>query len=177
MQEEWRDVVGYEGHYKVSSLGRVKSLQRIVYRGNGEPNPVKERILKPFLHPNGYLGVNLRPNKKTHHIQRLVAIAFYGYKPGMHADHINNDKKDNSVANIRWLTPQENLSRRRFQVGQEHHASKFTSNQVIEIIKEHNKLLSDPSCRSPVSLLSKKYNVNYYTIMRIIKKMTYRNVE
>ena len=48
MQEEWRDVVGYEGHYQVSSLGRVKSLERVVYRGNGEPNPVRERILRTF---------------------------------------------------------------------------------------------------------------------------------
>lgn len=37
--EEWRDVVGQEGSYEVSSLGRVRSVPRIVQRRGGKPLP------------------------------------------------------------------------------------------------------------------------------------------
>ena len=45
--EEWRDVVGYEGLYQVSSEGRVKSLERTYIDKIGRERYVKERILKP----------------------------------------------------------------------------------------------------------------------------------
>lgn len=176
MQEIWKDIPGYEGHYQVSSFGRVKSLNRIVYRENGEPNPVRERILKPFLHNNGYLSVNLRSNNRaTFHIQRLVAISFYGFKENMHADHINNDKKDNNASNIRWLSPAENLSRRSLPEGENHHQSVFSNKEIVCIINEYNAMISD-GFRSPIVFLSKKYKVNYYTISRIVKRETYSNV-
>ena len=56
--EEWRDVVGYEGLYQVSNQGRVKSLERKVPKRNGE-RTVKERILKPITDRYGYLIVCL----------------------------------------------------------------------------------------------------------------------
>lgn len=42
--EVWKDVVGYEGLYQVSTFGRVKSLKRFDTRGN----PLKSRILKKY---------------------------------------------------------------------------------------------------------------------------------
>ena len=48
MQEVWKDIIGYEGLYQVSNLGRVKSLQRVVKRTNGRPYTAKEKILGQF---------------------------------------------------------------------------------------------------------------------------------
>jgi hypothetical protein len=76
--EVWKDVVGYEGLYQVSNLGRVKSVER--YKdNNGTKQLVKERILKQGENKKGgYLKVDLWKNNKskTLYVHRLVAIAF-----------------------------------------------------------------------------------------------------
>ena len=66
--EEWRDVVGYEGLYQVSDQGRVKSLERKGRR--------KERILKPGMDKDGYLLVNLwvGGKQKNHKVHILTAF-------------------------------------------------------------------------------------------------------
>ena len=68
--EVWKDVVGYEGLYKVSNKGNVFSVGRRDSRG------VKRGgiILKPRYSGNGYLQVDLRNNgkRKTKYIHRLV---------------------------------------------------------------------------------------------------------
>ena len=99
MQEEiWKDVPGYESLYQVSSLGRVKSLQRYV-NNNGGKQLLKERLLK-FGLSKGYYNVVLYKNKKNKNIKvhKLVAMAFLNHKPNGYElviDHINNNKLDN----------------------------------------------------------------------------------
>ena len=66
MSEEWRDVVGYEGRYQVSSMGRVKSLERKDCLGR----TVKERILKPGVVGSGYLMISLCTGGKQKNVLR-----------------------------------------------------------------------------------------------------------
>lgn len=109
--EEWRDVVGYEGFYMVSSFGRVMSLARPTFNGVSEyfTNP---RIIKCCPKNNDYLVVSIykEPQKrKTHYVHRMVAEAFCDNpcnKP--HIDHINAIKQDNRAVNLRWVTQIEN---------------------------------------------------------------------
>ena len=98
--EEWRDVVGYEGLYQVSSEGRIKSL-----KWN------KERILKPITDHYGYQGVNLYAGgkRKMHKVHRLVCQSFHDNpdnKPQV--NHINEIKTDNRASNLEWATAMEN---------------------------------------------------------------------
>lgn len=100
--EVWKDVVGYEGLYKVSNMGRIKSIKR--HRAKCD------KILKPDL-LKGYHRVTLCSNNKIKRmfVHRLVAIAFIqntDNKPDI--DHINYIKNDNRVDNIRWATRSEN---------------------------------------------------------------------
>ena len=111
--EVWKDIQGYEGLYQVSNLGRVKSLGRIIDRLVYGNYWQEERILKLHKTKYGYLMVELRKNKKPKNflVHRLVAIAFIlnpENKPEV--DHINANKADNNVNNLRWVTAKENVN-------------------------------------------------------------------
>ena len=111
--EEWRDVVGYEGLYQVSSEGRVKSLERKVKHWCGGERIQKERILKPGVRSKGYLFVFLCAGGKSRmfSVHRLVCQAFHenpDNKPQV--NHINEDKTDNRAINLEWCTRRENIN-------------------------------------------------------------------
>lgn len=109
MTEEWRPVVGYEGQYEVSSIGRVRSLDRKAKIRGGAYRVVKGQALKPQKHSAGYRTVNLgRRNQKL--IHELVAAAFIGPKPeGSEIRHLNGDPTDNAVNNLAYGTRSENM--------------------------------------------------------------------
>lgn len=100
-EEQWRNIVGFEGKYTVSNLGRIKSLN---YR-----NKNIERVLKLGLDKStGYLKVSL--SGKTKSVHRLVAQAFIpNYNNYEFVDHINTIRTDNRVKNLRWCTRSENM--------------------------------------------------------------------
>ena len=110
--EEWKDVVGYEGLYLVSSIGRVKKLASVTMRNNGRPLPRKERILSEKVDKDGYLNVTLRKNNKGRmfRLHRLVAHAFISDPHGYQINHINEIKDDNRVENIEVVTARENTT-------------------------------------------------------------------
>lgn len=110
MEEEWRDIKGYEGYYQVSNMGRVKSLDRYVKTNKGGKTLLKSKIMKP-MERKGYMRVSLTKNNfdKTYSIHRLVGIAFIpnpDNKPQI--NHINGNRSDNRVENLEWCTNGEN---------------------------------------------------------------------
>ena len=110
--EEWRDVVGYEGLYQVSDQGRVKSLERKVPKWDGE-RTVKERILKPSTDHYGYLMVNLCAGgkRKMFFVHRLVCTAFHDNPENkLDVNHINENKTDNRACNLEWSTRRDNCN-------------------------------------------------------------------
>ena len=111
----WADIVGYEGRYQVSSLGRVKSLARMRRGKNNSQVPVPEKVMaltpkkdtgrtKPYLEVkfrNG--GLRTEPCK-SFLVHRLVANAFIkSLEPGEQVDHINGIHSDNRVENLRVM--------------------------------------------------------------------------
>lgn len=114
--ESWKDVVGYEGLYQVSNLGRVKSLPHIRRRryrtGEIYPYRVSGKLLTPQHSVGGYLQVILQngPDKKVQKVHRLVCQAFHGNSPKdrNEVNHIDGNKKNNSSENLEWCSREEN---------------------------------------------------------------------
>ena len=101
--EIWLQVVGYEGLYEVSNLGRVKSLANEFSR--------KEKILSQYENKNGYLYVSLCKygKMKSFRVHRLVAIAFIPNPNGYRCvNHKDENKENNCVDNLEWCTHQYN---------------------------------------------------------------------
>lgn len=112
MVEIWKDIKGYEGFYKISNLGNIKSLPR-----NGT---IKyEKILKPN-NVAGYYQVSLQKNGIVEHkkIHRLVAEAFIqNPKEKKEVNHIDGNKHNNSVDNLEWVTTSENQIHSKYVLG------------------------------------------------------------
>ena len=110
-KELWKPVVGYEGLYEVSNYGNIRSLDRIVVYSDGRTHKYNSCIIKQTEN-KGYLYVGLNKNNKksSEKVHRLVAKSFIdnpGNKPCI--DHINGNKADNKVTNLRWVTYKENM--------------------------------------------------------------------
>lgn len=110
--EEWRDVIGYEGLYQVSNFGRVKRLEFKVIRNNGRKQIWNTKILSQSPR-NEYLRVRLLVNgrKVFKVVHRLVAIAFLEnpnhYKEVNHKDE---NKYNNFADNLEWCDRSYNCS-------------------------------------------------------------------
>lgn len=106
-KEIWKPIKGYEGLYEISNYGRVKSLPKI--RGRRLTN---ETILKPRISTQGYIMVGLRKNDKTFNasVHRLIAEAFIPNPENKKkVNHIDGNKQNNSIDNLEWCTPSENM--------------------------------------------------------------------
>ena len=104
MNEEWRDIEGYEGLYQISNLGRVRSLNCRGHKGC-------IGILTPRLDGKGYEMVALYKEGKARNtkVHRLVAQAFIP-NPNNYpqVNHKDENKTNNDVKNLEWCTNEYN---------------------------------------------------------------------
>lgn len=92
--EEWREY--NNTGYWISNMGNIMNK-------NG-------RYLKPFVSTNGYLMYGCGKTNKRTYIHKSVAHCFIGERPiGLQIDHINRNKKDNRIENLRYVTPSDNM--------------------------------------------------------------------
>lgn len=190
--ETWRAVVGFEGRYEVSDLGRVRSL-RVAVGGAVKVSVARAvpLVLREVTDRTGYRLIMLsgrrpRPCKRVH---RLVLEAFVGPCPvGHQAAHLNGVRADNRLVNLAWKTPRENdedkdrhgtmirgdrhparLHPERLAWGERNAAAKLTAAQVIEIRAARAAGESDRR-------VAARYGVSASTVGRIAHRQTWTHV-
>lgn len=177
--EEWRDVVGWEGLYLVSSHGQVKRLPSVVRGKGGSFQARPGTMRKPYVDPDtGYQMVKLCDGpKKTKHIRIhiLVCTAFHGPKPGpkFHVAHWDGDNGNNRKSNLRWATARENaqdqIRHGRTQIGEKNVNAKLDADKVRVIRARY-------SSGESLLRISKSYGVSDVSIHNIITGKTWKHV-
>src|SRR3990167_4193740 len=119
--EEWKDIIGYEKLYKISSAGDVWSIRknRCLYQSNNY----------------GYKRVALTKNKirKFHRVHRLVARTFLGkFETNKQVNHKDSNRANNNVSNLEWCTGKENLEHA-FRLGNLHKRAVLNFKKVKNI--------------------------------------------
>jgi hypothetical protein len=141
MKEIWKYIPGYEGLYKVSNLGRIKSVPRKCYAGpKTKMRTVRAKIKKQGLLKNGYLVTTLyKDNVGTlFYVHRIVLLTFVGpCPPNMEARHVNKrDKTDVRLSNLKWGTAkdqhQDKIRHGTDHVGERHPSAKLTEEKVLK---------------------------------------------
>lgn len=103
--EKWKDLLGYEGLYRISNYGNISSVN---WKRTGV-----EKLMRPGKDKNGYLLVCLRKDGKNkwHKMHRLVWETFNGPIPdGYEINHQNEDKADNRLSNLSITSHKENIN-------------------------------------------------------------------
>ena len=141
INEEWRSIDGYI-NYQVSNIGRVR-------------NANTGRMLKQSLNNNGYYygGLTKEAKQQQHLVHRLVANEFLekpdnNYKYDI--DHIDRDRTNNKMCNIRLATRSENM------MNQTKSNTRQTSSQYKGVYKAGN------NWRAAVRCQGKKYDLGYF---------------
>jgi len=164
--EIWKDVKGFEGHYQISSFGRVKSLKR-----------GRELIMTNVESNLGYLRVKLLKDGKEYPfpVHRLVGLNFLDIVNDKNEiNHIDGNKKNNHLLNLEWCNRSENMRHadrtglRVMLKGQRNHKSKLTDDQIRIIRNERNGIYQKD--------IAKEFNMTQQTISKIINGKLWSHV-
>lgn len=172
--ESWKSVVGYEGMYEVSNMGRVRS---IVVGGTGWKKPFS--ILKQARDGGGYHRVFLHKvgKKRANRVHRLVLTAFVGEcPPNYETSHLDGNSGNNRVDNLEWATVRKNQAMRKkhgtYIEGEKSYSAILTTQKVLHIRKK---------CRRGSGLYSPRYFADKYgvktgTIYAVINRVTWKHI-
>ncbi|WP_137598193.1 NUMOD4 domain-containing protein [Paucilactobacillus kaifaensis] len=149
--ETWKNVIGYENKYEVSTFGRVR-------------NAKTGHVLKPWKNWGGYLLVDLYGNHHTKHfsVHKLVAGAFLGEKPNedYQVNHIDEHKDNNDLSNLEYCSPKYNAD-----YGTRGKRIAISQGVPIYVITETNKRIY---CKT-ISEACRKFNLSLQSVRICLK--------
>lgn len=155
----WKDVIGFEGFYKVSNNGNIKSVKHDIITMNKKVRRVIERYLTPYIDKGGYNVVVLTVDKKKYYkkVHRLVAEAFISNPNNYsYVNHINENKSDNRVENLEWCDVKYNNS-----YGTRLERCSKSGGTPIDVYLDGKYICTENS----INVCVKKYKVGYYNIV------------
>ena len=169
MTETWNGVIGYESHYEVSSLGRVRRIL--------ESAGARKLVLKPEVDKLGYARVRLWKYgvSQKFQIHRLVMSAFVGPSI-LTVNHRNGNPRDNSLENLAYLSLAENLkdswtrpSRDGLNQGSKHGMHKIEESDVVSIRKRRENGESQKS-------IAAHFGISVPSVSMIVNRKTWTHV-
>lgn len=179
MQEDIRQVVGFEGLYSVSRDGRIYSEERTARtRGDVQRRvPPREMARMRLNSGNGYERLQLYRDGQYHNrlVHRLVAEAFIPNPDGLpEVNHKDGDKRNNHVSNLEWASRRSNLEHARrtglYLRGDDHPSSKLSERGVRDARRRRTK-------GEPVALLAREAGVHRATLYAALRGETWAHVD
>jgi hypothetical protein len=166
----------YEGRYEIDLMGNIYAMfSHSKYQAG--------RMLKHRVHKQGYLTVVLaKDNKgKSHFIHRLLMLAFspVSNSDDLDVNHIDGNKKNNSLDNLEWLTPQANTRHARLVLnawgerqvrGERVAGSKLTADKVREIRRLRESGMTYKS-------IGQRFGINLASVHKITSRQTWAHIE
>jgi hypothetical protein len=142
-------------NHRVDKEGNVLAIGRFI-------------IMKPYYDKDGYATLSLKINDipSLHRINRMVLMTWDRMpQPGEEAAHLNNDRSDNRLENLKWMSCKENQNMRELfgtdNKGEKNYSAKLTQEIVNMIRKDYTFGLS-------YRQLVNKYDISKTQISRII---------
>ena len=158
MEEEWREITGFEGIYYVSSMGTVRKGERLL-------------TLSPNKNRRGYCYANLETPMKRKNclVHQLVAKHFIP-NPELKrcVNHIDFDVSNNRVENLEWTTHKENInhSRTHGRMASQHGEKGGNSKLTLEIVRA---IRNDRAKGMKYMEIAAKYKTPYSNIAHIMR--------
>lgn len=170
MVEIWKDIIGYEGRYRISNLGNVLSIKR---RGSGCNKTGHNLKIKKDIHEYCYVNLYDGLKHKSYKIHRLVAIHYLDNpenKPQV--NHLDFNRQNNMVNNLEWCSMSENHkhtwqngrgSNPLHEKGLNNPNTRYTLDNIKEMISLRRTGESYPS-------IAKHFGCSHSTVQRLTKQ-------
>lgn len=170
----WKDIMGYEGLYKIHEDGTIVAYAREwnCGHGNGSLRRDGEKVISPHKNHDGYLMVNLRKDGKVKmvSVHRLIACNFIPNPTNLpQVNHIDGVKTNNSITNLEWCSSRDNLIHAIktglfvHKRGQENKCRTITDDKAREVL---NAYLAEPNATE----IGRRFNLSRYLVMSIVHR-------
>ena len=170
--ETWKPIPKFVGLYEASSLGRVRSVERVVRAGTGT-RVAAAKVLAPYTHTSGYLAVKPCVDGKASpaYVHRLVCAAFHGNPcADQEVLHRDGSKTNNLPTNLRWGTRVENMADNFAMglapIGEAHGMARLSAAQAMSIFRSEGT----------AAVVSKRFGVSIGTVRGIRCKRIWKSL-
>lgn len=183
-QEEdiWRPVVGAEGFYEVSHLGKIRSLDRIVKKKKWGETRFKGGIRKLTI-DDGYAKVCIYANqsKKIFQVHKLVVGAFWNMMkcpknpleyPELQVNHIDGIKNNNHIHNLELISSGDNTRHARLHLPRKKNPERWTNLTPRKVLSFYDHLKKGGTLLE----FEKEHKCSHFVLLNIVWGRTWRRL-